>query len=161
MNIHTWAAKWGVSPAAVLDLQMTLGLHTPEMPADDPGQGKSEAWAQSAVKLEASQLNIRLWRNNSGALKDAAGRLVRYGLANDSAALNAVLKSPDLIGWRAVRITPDHVGLIFGLCTMRELKAPGWQYTGTEHERAQWSFLSMALADGCDARFATGPGTLA
>lgn len=35
--------------------------------------------------MEASRLGCVVWRNNTGALKDARGRLVRYGLCTGSA----------------------------------------------------------------------------
>ncbi len=158
--IYDWAQRHAISLDALRDLQTVLGTYTPPLPVDDPGQGKSEAWAQSATLLEASNKDVRLWRNNSGAFKDDRGRLVRYGLANTSKELNETLKSPDLVGWRGVVIQPQHVGHKFGLCVLREMKEPGWQYRGDAHELAQWRFLAMAQADGCDAGFATGPGTL-
>lgn len=160
MNLHTLAQKWGWSIDELRDVQMTLGLYTPPLPVDDPGRGKSEAWAQSAVRLEASQKGCHLFRNNVGALKDATGRVVRYGLGNDSAALNGVLKSSDLIGWRPVVITTRHLGCVMAQFVAREIKEPGWQYTGDDHQRAQAAFLNMVNADGGDGAFATGPGTL-
>ena len=160
MNLHTWAQRWGVSLECLRDLQMTLGTYSQPLPPDAPGTGKSEAWAQSAIKLEASQKGVRLFRNNSGALKDKDGRVVRFGLGNDSAAINEVFKSPDLLGWRPVLITPQHVGRLIAQTTMREVKEPGWQYSGDTHELAQLACLSMCNADGGDACFATGPGTL-
>lgn len=43
-------------------------------------------------------MGIPLERNNSGACLDATGRMIRYGLANDSAQKNKRIKSGDLIG---------------------------------------------------------------
>lgn len=160
MNLHTWAQKWGISLECLRDLQITLGTYTPPLTADDPGFGKSEAWAQTAIKLEASRKGVRLFRNNSGALQDKTGRLVRFGLGNDSAAINEVFKSPDLLGWRPVLITQQHVGRLIAQTLMREVKEPGWQYSGDSHELAQLNCLNLCNADGGDARFATGPGTL-
>lgn len=162
MNLHTWAIKWHIPPEAFRDLQITLGLYTPALPVDDLGAGKGEAWAQSAIRVEASQKGVRLFRNNVGALKDAGGRIVRFGLGNDSAAINNVLKSSDLVGWRRVTITPAHVGRPMAQFVARECKAPGHQVTPDTdaHERAQLAFLNLVNADGGDASFATGPGTL-
>ncbi len=160
MNLHQWALKWHLPPEVLRDLQVTLGLYTPPMTVDDPGHGKSEAWGLSVVKLEASQKNVRLFRNNSGALQDKGGRLVRFGLGNDSEAFNRVFKSPDLLGWRPELITQQHVGSVVARTVMREGKEPGWQYTGDEHEAAQLACLNMCNADGGDACFVTGPGTL-
>lgn len=158
--LHTWAVKWGVRADALQDLHLMLGTLTLPEAATAAGPAKSEAWAQSAVRLEASQKGVKLWRNNVGALKDVAGRVVRYGLANDSAKLNEAVKSGDLIGWRPLVIRPEHVGHTFGQFVSREIKAPGWQYTGTEREAAQLAWANAVNADGGDARFATGPGTL-
>jgi hypothetical protein len=159
MNLTAWAIKWGVPAVALADLQNELGLNgAGSIPEDMRGQ--SEAAAQAAVRVEAGQKKIRLWRNNVGALQDSRGVPVRYGLANDSAALNKVLKSGDLIGIRPVVITPLHVGATIGQFVSREMKAPGWRYTGTAHEEAQqrWALLVSSL--GGDAGFATGAGTL-
>ena len=160
-NLHEWAVRNGISMQAFRDLQQTLGLFTPPLPDQHPGQGKSEAWASSMMLLEASRNGVRMFRNNSGALKDKDGRLVRFGLGNTSRDVNDVFKSPDYLGWRPVIIQPQHVGYRFGLTTLREMKAPGWQFNPDDaHEQAQWQFLAMAAADGCDAAFCTGEGTL-
>ncbi len=64
----------------------------------------------SEVRLRAAELGYHLFRNNVGQLLDKEGRPVRFGLANDSKALNKALKSGDLIGWETITITPDMVG---------------------------------------------------
>lgn len=159
-NIHEWAVRWGVPIEAVRDLQVTLGTYTPPLEPTAPAYGKSEAWAQSAVRLEASQKGIKLFRNNVGALKDAKGRLIRYGLGNDTPALNEVLKSADLIGVRQVLIQPQHVGHVMGQFVSREIKEPNWQYTGTGREPAQLAWANLINAMGGDAAFASGAGSL-
>ena len=159
-TLHDWAIKWRVPLDCLQDLQRTLGLQCPPLPETHRDAGKSEAYATSQMLIEASRKGVRLWRNNVGALKDSTGRVVRYGLANETAALNKVLKSSDYIGWRTVLIQPNHVGMLFGRATLREVKAPGWNYTGQGREPAQLAFLNMAAADGCDAAFCTGEGSL-
>lgn len=159
-NLIEWAARWGLPIECVRDLQITLGTYTPALPADDPNEGKSEAWVQSAVRLEASRKGLYLFRNNVGALKDERGRLVRYGLANDSKQTNENLKSGDLIGWRPVLIQPHHVGHIIAQFLSREIKEAGWQYTGADREPAQLGWSNLVNAHGGDAAFATGEGTL-
>ena len=163
-TIDDWAKHWCLEPSnpMVLDLKRRMGI-APTIDADtlptDPEH--SEGYQQSLVRLEAARKGIRLFRNNSGAFKNPeTGQLVRYGLANDSAQLNKVLKSPDLVGWRKRLITPDMVGSIIGQACMREMKHESWTYKGDAHERAQLAFIELAVADGCDASFATGPGTL-
>lgn len=160
MHLYTWANKWGVSIEAVRDLQALMGTYTPPLPPDAPGAGKSEAWVQSLVRLEANRKNTHLFRNNVGALKDSTGRVVRYGLANDSAAMNEVIKSGDLIGLRPVVITPAHVGYKIGQFVSREVKKPGWQYTGADREPAQLAWANLVNSCGGDAAFCTGEGTL-
>jgi hypothetical protein len=160
MTLHDWAIKWRVPLDCLQDLQRTLGLQCPPVPEVAPAHGKSEAWVTSQVLLEASRKGVRLWRNNVGVLEDKTGRPVRYGWANETEALNKVLKSPDYGGWRKTLIQPQHVGMYFGLTVLREFKPPGWNYTGQGREPAQKAFLDMAAADGCDAAFCTGEGSL-
>lgn len=119
----------------------------------------SEAHAQSQVRLEAAAKGLHLFRNNVGVLRDENGRPVRFGLANDSAAINAVLKSSDLVGWRPVTITLDMVGQTVAVFTCREIKTPGWTHPRNDHERAQQRWIDLVNTHGGDAAFATGPGS--
>lgn len=154
--LYQWAIDYRVPLDAIKDLQRRMGLEAPaEMPRDMP-VGASEAWAQSAVRLEASKLGWRLWRNNVGAFQDSTGRWVRYGLANDSAQLNAKIKSGDLIGIKPVLVTPQLVGQTLGVFVSREIKAPGWRYTDTDREQAQARWISIVTSLGGDAAFSTG-----
>lgn len=120
----------------------------------------SESGISSDIRLEASQLGFRLWRNNVGALTTPAGQFIRFGLANDSAQLNRSIKSADLIGIRPILITQAHVGLTIGQFISREIKQPTWRYTGTERERAQLAWAELINSLGGDACFAIGRGTL-
>jgi len=161
-TLHTWALRWHVSPAALQDLQIRLGLLTPLPPENSftNETARSEGYVQSAVRLEASQKGMRLFRNNVGVLPDRNGRPVRFGLANDSPAMNDALKSGDLIGIRRVVITQEHVGYAIGQFVSRECKTEGWQYTGTEREIAQRAWMNLVVSLGGDAAFATKVGTL-
>lgn len=120
----------------------------------------SEAGILSDIRLEASERGIRLWRNNVGATYTPTGQFIRYGLANDSAQLNTVIKSADLIGIRPVIITQEHVGITIGQFVSREVKKPGWRYAGTDREKAQLTWADLILSLGGDACFTTGRGTL-
>lgn len=120
----------------------------------------SEAAVQALVRLEAARKGVRLWRNNVGVLKDKTDRPVRYGLANDSSALNANLKSGDLIGWRPVVITQAMVGTTIAQFVSRECKAVGWVYRGDEREQAQLRWHTMVRDAGGDSAFATTDDTL-
>lgn len=109
---------------------------------------------QNAIRLAAAESRqVILWRNNTGALKDASGRLIRYGLGNDSAAVNKIFKSSDLIGIRPLRIRPDHVDLTVGVFTAIEVKRPGW--TVNDRSEAQRNWLELVGQWGGLAGFAT------
>lgn len=160
--IREWGFEFAIPFAALVELERRMGLEGSTGDAKDPGAGHSEAYAQSQVMLEAPRYQCRLFRNNVGAFKDEAGGFVRYGLANESKVRNKRLKSSDLVGWRKRVITVDMIppsGLLIAQTVLREIKEPGWQYTGDEHEEAQLRWLQLGLSDGCDAAFATGPGS--
>lgn len=159
MQLETWAMRYNVSHQALAALrQEVLGLD--QQPSSVSLQGMSETAVQSRVRLEAASKGIRMWRNNVGALLDARGVPVRYGLANETKQINEVLKSADLIGIRPVVIRPEHVGQVIGQFVSREIKAAGWTYTGTKHEEAQQNWALLINSLGGDARFATQEGTL-
>lgn len=117
----------------------------------------SESRAQGRIVLEAGNLGFWLSRNNVGALRDSRGRVVRYGLANETAALNRRIKSGDLIGIRQVLIEPHHVGLTLGQFASVEVKEPGWTYSGRGREPAQLAWIEHVRKLGGFACFADGP----
>lgn len=99
---------------------------------------------QSSIRIGAAQAGVWLGRNNVGVLRDATGRVVRFGLANDSQSVNKVLKSGDLIGpWSD------------GIFTSIEVKREGWKYRGTPHEQAQLNWINLVRKRGGYACFAT------
>lgn len=157
-NLTQWAARHGVSQVALVELRVMMGVDTD--PAKCTAKAGSEAAVQTAIRLEASRLGVRLWRNNVGACKDESGRIIRYGLCNDSAQLNKRIKSSDLVGVRPVVITPDMVGHTIGQFVAREVKRPGWKYTGTDREKAQLAFIELLQSLGADAAFASEEGSL-
>ncbi|MBM5823284.1 MAG: VRR-NUC domain-containing protein [Cyanobacteria bacterium K_Offshore_surface_m2_011] len=55
----------------------------------------SEHEIQQRIRLACGRSAVRLWRNNTGALVDQQGRIVRFGLCKGSS---------DLIGLRALEI---------------------------------------------------------
>ena len=61
----------------------------------------SEHEIQQRIRLACGRGAVRLWRNNTGALVDRQGRLVRFGLCRGSS---------DLISLRSLEITPELVG---------------------------------------------------
>lgn len=158
-GLAPWMLRHGVTPLAMQELAQLLGLRAQHETPTDARHG-SEAYVQSAVRLEAAQAGWRLWRNNVGVLEDVTGRPVRYGLGNDSPKLNAVLKSADLVGWAPIVITPAHVGQTIAQFKSRECKPAGWTYTGTPRETAQLTWANLINVEGGDAKFASGPGTI-
>jgi len=153
MNIHTWAANWGISAPALDELLQSLGAMSP-----DPAlkSGESEAAVQTRVRLDASKSGGRLWRNNVGACETTTGSYIRYGLANESTAINKKCKSSDLIGIKPIVIEPRHVGSVIGQFVAREVKHGAWKYAATGREVAQLNFLNLVNAMGGDAKFTTG-----
>lgn len=113
---------------------------------------------QQRTRLLAADFDIMLWRNNSGAAQDATGRLVRYGLANESAAENEVYKSADLVGVTPVVITPDMVGKTIGVFTGFETKKSGWHLTpGDKRAQAQANWGKLVTDRGGFFGFVNDP----
>ena len=152
--LREWARTWAVSDAALADLLARLGA----LDASDTGgvmAGSSEAAVQARVRLRASALGFRVWRNNVGAGYTEDGSFMRWGLANDSKQVNEVIKSADLIGCRPQIIQQSDVGRLFGRFVSYEVKESGWKYAGTPREVAQANWAALVVALGGDARFIT------
>lgn len=166
-DLDAWAARHGVLPSVLADLRAVL---TGDATRDNPpvhapsatALHDSEAYVQSEVRLEAAQKGVFLMRNNVGACTDQHGRLIRYGLANESPKQNERLKSSDLVGIRPVLVTPAHVGSTIGQFVARECKRRDWNgpRAGDDREQAQLRFLNLITAAGGDAAFANREGTL-
>jgi hypothetical protein len=130
----------------------------------------SETVVQQQARLAHARLpGAQNWRNNSGACTDQTGRLIRYGLGNDSAQLNAVIKSSDLIGITPVLIQPHMVGYHLGVFTALECKPSDWkmptpiagrdfkdQPEATQRALAQAKFHDIVRASCGYAGFVTG-----
>jgi hypothetical protein len=159
MILNDWARTWAVSDSALADLKARLlGLEGTSSAAP---AGVSEAAVQAQVRVEASRKGLRLWRNNVGVMNDPdTHTFVRFGLANDSAQLNRVLKSGDLIGIRPRAIQPGDVGSVLGQFVSREVKHGAWRFTGSEREVAQLNWANLVNSLGGDAAFCTGEGSL-
>lgn len=118
---------------------------------------KSEAAVQTEIMVRASELGMRLWRNNVGACVDANGNHLRYGLANSSKQMNASLKSSDLIGIKPVLITEDMVGTVIGQFCSVEVKREGWKRSmKNTRENAQAKWIALITSLGGSAKFSTG-----
>jgi hypothetical protein len=86
----------------------------------------SEQSIQQHIRLTCSSGSTRLFRNNTGTLRDQHGRPVSFGLCKGSA---------DLIGWRTVTITPEMVGSQVAVFTSIEVKAASGRL---RPEQRQW-----------------------
>lgn len=71
----------------------------------------------------AAQYRAWLFRNNTGAYKDAHGRLVRYGLCRGSS---------DAIGWTELDIEPADVGRTVAVFTAYETKSTRGRLTSEQ-----------------------------
>ena len=86
----------------------------------------SEQRIQQEIRLAISHGDTKVFRNNTGTLKDANGRPVQFGLCKGSA---------DLIGWTTRTITQEMVGQSIAVFTSIEVKTP----TGRlRPEQQQW-----------------------
>ena len=86
----------------------------------------SEQQIQQEIRIACSNGDTRLFRNNTGTLKDQNGRPVQFGLCKGSA---------DLIGWRTITITPEMVGQQVAVFASIEVKTPSGRL---RPEQQQW-----------------------
>jgi hypothetical protein len=106
----------------------------------------SEAATLADIRLALGRVpDLRLFRNNTGSLKDHTGRVVSFGLFKGSS---------DLIGWRVVTVTPDMVGRRLAVFAAIEVKAPGGRHPVTDDQRR---FLDAVAAAGGIAGVARDP----
>ena len=148
MTLEEWQAKYGVSDEALADLCATSYW--------EPGEsepGTCEAAVQVRARLRASKQGKRVFRNNRGAVTTEDGRHIRFGLANETMALNKMIKSADLIGIDPVLITPKHVGTVVGQFLSYEVKHADWVYTGTADEKAQLNWHVLIKSMGGISKF--------
>lgn len=108
---------------------------------------KSESEIQQEIRIEAAKYGCILLRNNSGGFKDDTGRLVRFGLGNESPSQEVL--SSDLIGWTEIIITPDMVGKRIAVFTVAEVKRENWKPNPKdERERKQNNFINWVNLKG-------------
>lgn len=113
-----------------------------------------ESSIQNQIRLAAAQDGVQLLRQNSGALQDRYGQLIRFGLANESKAMNKTYKSGDLVGIRPVVIGPEHIGMTLGVFISLECKNDRWRGVSNERERAQERWNQWVKQHGGLAGFA-------
>ena len=159
-DLAAWAVRNNVPAAVLQELHALLSATDHAPPLVDPDTQAGEARVQSLMRVEAAQAGVWLTRNNVGAFMDPeTGRLVRYGLANETKQQNEHIKSADLIGFRKRVILASDVGSTIAQFVSRECKAEGWRYTGTKREVAQAAWRDFINSNGGDAAFASGPGS--
>ena len=103
-----------------------------------------EQTIQQHIRLACSIGSCRLFRNNTGTLRDINGRPVSFGLCKGSA---------DLIGWTTRTITEDMVGQQIAVFTSIEVKSSSGR---VKPEQQQW--LNAVAAAGGIAGIARSVG---
>jgi hypothetical protein len=134
-----------------------MGIERQKLAVDE---GIGETVVSAQVRVEAAERGGILWRNNVGAAVDERGRVIRYGLCNDSKRLNARFKSSDLIGIMPVKITTKHIGSVIGQFLARETKRADWRYKRTAREESQLRFIELVMSLGGNAAFTRGRGSI-
>jgi hypothetical protein len=115
-----------------------------------------ETPVQQRARLVCAQYGVLDQRNNVGAMQGADGRVVRFGLLNESPKQNAEIKSSDLICIQPVKITPDMVGQTLGVFVALETKSSDWHLTpGDKHGQAQANYHRLVIRHGGRAGFVT------
>lgn len=163
-DLTEWAVRNRVTLRALGELYAAFG-HLPGL-GNGVNAGDSEGLVQGKLRVSADAQGYKLFRNNVGATPakcPSCGEKtqpVRYGLANDSAALNKVVKSSDLIGWvtetwlHPETFQPTRIARFVAI----ECKRADWPGYNPEdaHERAQQRWLELVVSGGGLARFSTG-----
>jgi hypothetical protein len=107
----------------------------------------SEAATLQEIRLALGrEQSLRLFRNNTGMLRDEHGRPVRFGLHPGSS---------DLIGWRSILVTPEMVGTRLAAFCSIEVKRPGGRHPVTAEQQA---WIDAVAAAGGFAGVARNPG---
>jgi hypothetical protein len=94
----------------------------------------SEQVIQQHIRLKCGNGRTRLFRNNTGVLRDPKGRPVTFGLCKGSA---------DLIGWRTTTVTAEMIGKDIAVFLSIEVKADRGRL---RPEQQQW--LEVVQASG-------------
>ncbi|AUR82469.1 hypothetical protein NVP1024O_69 [Vibrio phage 1.024.O._10N.261.45.F8] len=148
-ELSEWAERFNIGPDALFSLYgiLTAPLGSSEMA---PYEKMPEKHVQDALRVVASSReHTYLWRNNVGATQTPDGRMIRYGLCNESKKLNQRFKSSDLIGGTPIVVTPEMVGKRVMVFTAVEVKKADWKPgSDTQRERGQLRFINAVRAAG-------------
>lgn len=148
-ELTEWADRFNIGPDALFSLYQILTI-----PLGSAAVGEyeknSETYVQNVLRvLASSREHAYLWRNNVGATQTPDGRMIRYGLCNESKKLNQRFKSSDLIGGTPVTVTADMVGKRVMIFTAVEVKKADWKPgSDTQRERGQLRFINAVRAAG-------------
>jgi len=74
-----------------------------------------ESEIQNQIRIACNTGDIRLWRNNVGVAKTKHG-VIRFGIPGEGGS--------DLIGFKTITITADHIGKQIAVFAAVECKAP-------------------------------------
>lgn len=152
MTLQEWMTRWGHTQAAA---ELSEVLQPWQHVAPDPSDKSEAAFEADMTMMLSRKYRAPAWRNNSGALTDDKGRMIRFGLGNTSASLNARWKSPDRIGILPVVVQPHHVGRTHGLFLAIDAKKPGWTMRPSDKRaHAQAAFMNSVTSFGGVAGFA-------
>jgi hypothetical protein len=151
-NLNTWAKRHNISAAALKELAEAIApqYFAPILPGHS-----GEADTQARLRVTAGRDGWPLWRNNNGACMDDTGRMIRYGLGNDSKRVSDKIKSSDLIGPCPIEIGVQHLGRRVAVFTAIEVKHPLWKKPVTARDRAQEKYHEIVKSLGGFAGFAT------
>lgn len=142
-DFKQWQQQYPEAAAALLAVATPTSL--------DHNDSLTETAVQANCRLHAPSHGMFLGRNNNGAYnqKQPPSPGTRWGFCNDSANLNAVFKSSDLLGWKTITITPDMVGTQIAQFVAVEVKKPGWKLLPSDSRgHAQANFGNKVIAAG-------------
>lgn len=142
MTYEEWATRWALPQQAIDELR-AITAATSVRDSDH-----SEEAVTAEARLEMGRRGIITMRNNVGVLEDKYGRPVRYGLCNETPAMNKAVKSSDDILIIPYLVQPKDVGRKIGIFGAAEYKKRNWTYTGNGREEAQNQFHRMVRAAG-------------
>lgn len=173
MNYQEWQTRYPEAAAALASVVFA--------PVDAPNNSLTEQAVQQECRFLGAGQGMWLLRNNSGAFTDKVKlppgvprspanilaaivkkyKGLRWGLGNDSSKINAVMKSPDLVGGTEFIIPPHWVGRKVCVATFIEVKDPDWSYNPKDaHQAAQAACMNKVIAMGGLAGFVTNAAQL-
>lgn len=142
MTLDEWINRWPLPAQAIHELQLVTAAYS------TPTSGHSENAVAAEARLMLGRYGIVAMRNNVGVLEDKNGRPVRYGLCNETPAMNKTIKSSDDILAIPYVVKPQDVGRKLGIIGGVEYKKRNWVFSGNGRETPQLNFHRMLHAVG-------------